>query len=76
VALDVSTAQAVTLRRVSDLPKLGWVVFRRPGTLLPLERRMLEVGFAATSRGMYGLLLSQELAGGSGETRLVAHGTL
>ena len=41
-----------------------------------MERRVLEVGLRSGDSGMYGFLLAQELAGGSGETRLVAHGTL
>jgi PadR family transcriptional regulator, regulatory protein PadR len=52
------------------------VVFRRRGTLLPLERSVLEVAVRSGADGVYGFLLAQELAGQSGETHLVAHGTL
>jgi PadR family transcriptional regulator, regulatory protein PadR len=51
-------------------------MFRKPGTLLPLERRLLEVAVGHAERGVYGFALAQELAGEQGETKLVAHGTL
>lgn len=51
-------------------------MFRRPGVLLPLERRILEVAVARGSEGVYGFALAKELAGPSGDRRLVAHGTL
>ncbi len=52
------------------------MVFRKPGTLMPLERAILEVGVAQGGQGMYGFSLAQALAGEKGETRLVSHGTL
>ena len=51
------------------------MAFRKPGTLLPLERRILEVAVGAAA-GVYGFALAQELAGDRAERRLVAHGTL
>jgi DNA-binding PadR family transcriptional regulator len=51
-------------------------VFRRPGTLLPLERRILEVAVQRAPGGVYGFSLAQDLADEDGHTRLVAHGTL
>ncbi len=52
------------------------MVFRKPGTLIPLERAILDVGVAQGTDGMYGFSLAQALAGEKGETRLVSHGTL
>jgi DNA-binding PadR family transcriptional regulator len=52
------------------------VAYRKQGTLLPLERQVLEVGARRGADGMYGFSLAQELAGETGETRLTAHGTL
>ena len=52
------------------------MVFRKRGTLLPLERRVLEVGARRGGDGTYGFALAQELAGEKGETSLVSHGTL
>lgn len=51
-------------------------MFRKPGTLLPLERRLLELAVGHAERGVYGFGLAQELAGEEGETKLVAHGTM
>jgi PadR family transcriptional regulator, regulatory protein PadR len=51
-------------------------VFRRPGTLLPLERRVLEIAVDRAPDGVYGFSLAQDLAGRDGDSRLVAHGTL
>jgi PadR family transcriptional regulator PadR len=51
-------------------------VFRRPGTLLPLERRVLEIAAERAPDGVYGFSLAQDLAQQDGRTRLVAHGTL
>jgi DNA-binding PadR family transcriptional regulator len=51
-------------------------VFRRPGTLLPLERRVLEIAVERAPEGVYGFSLAQDLATRDGDTRLVAHGTL
>ena len=51
-------------------------VFRRPGTLLPLERRVLELAVERAPERVYGFALAQELAERDGHTRLVAHGTL
>jgi PadR family transcriptional regulator PadR len=51
------------------------MVFRKAGTLLPLERSILEVGVRRGPRGMYGFWLAQHLAADEG-TNLVAHGTL
>jgi PadR family transcriptional regulator, regulatory protein PadR len=51
-------------------------VFRKPGTLLPLERQVLEIAVGRAASGIYGFALAQELAGERGETRLVSHGTL
>jgi len=52
------------------------MVFRRPGTLLPIEHRILEVGIRRGAAGMYGFSLAAELAETSGDKALVAHGTL
>ncbi len=52
------------------------VVFRKQGTLIPLERAILEVGARNGLDGMYGFSLAQTLAGEKGETRLVSQGTL
>lgn len=52
------------------------MVFRKKGTLLELERRVLEVAVAHGSSGVYGFSLAQELAGERGETKLVSHGTM
>jgi PadR family transcriptional regulator, regulatory protein PadR len=51
-------------------------VFRRPGTLLPLERQVLEIAVERGADGVYGFSLAQELADRGGSSRLVAHGTL
>ncbi len=51
-------------------------MFRKPGTLIPLERRLLEMAVRHHDRGVYGFALAQELAGEEGETKLVAHGTM
>jgi DNA-binding PadR family transcriptional regulator len=51
-------------------------VFRRPGTLLPLERRVLELAVERAPERVYGFSLAQALAERDGTTRLVAHGTL
>lgn len=51
-------------------------MFRKPGTLLPLERRVLELAVERAPDGVYGFSLAQELAERDGQTRLVAHGTL
>lgn len=51
-------------------------MFRRPGTLLPLERRVLEVAVDRAPVGVYGFSLAQDLAERDGDSRLVAHGTL
>jgi DNA-binding PadR family transcriptional regulator len=51
-------------------------MYRRPGTLLPLERRILDIAVRRGNEGMYGFALAQELAGERGTTGLVAHGTL
>jgi DNA-binding PadR family transcriptional regulator len=51
-------------------------MYRRAGTLLPLERRILEITVRRTETGVYGFALAQELAGERGQTSLVAHGTL
>ncbi len=52
------------------------MAFRKQGTLIPLERRVLEVGVRRGRKGMYGFALAQELADAAGETRLASHGTL
>jgi DNA-binding PadR family transcriptional regulator len=52
------------------------MVFRKAGTLLPLERSILEVGLRRGGKGMYGFWLAQQLAEGEDTTALVAHGTL
>ena len=54
----------------------GERVFRRPGTLLPLERRVLEIAVGCAPEGVYGFSLAHDLAAQDGSTRLVAHGTL
>jgi DNA-binding PadR family transcriptional regulator len=51
-------------------------VFRRPGTLLPLERRVLELALERAPERVYGFALAQALAERDGHTHLVAHGTL
>ena len=51
-------------------------MFRRPGTLLPLERRVLELAVERAPERVYGFSLAQALAERDGTTRLVAHGTL
>ena len=52
------------------------MAFRKPGTLLPLERRVLELAVRHAPAGVYGFALAQELADQHGATRLVSHGTL
>lgn len=52
------------------------MVFRKLGTLLPLERSILEIGVRSGNRGMYGFGLAQDLSDAQGATSLVAHGTL
>ena len=52
------------------------MVFRRPGTLLPLELSILEAVTGHGAEGIHGFALAQELAGQRGKTALVAHGTL
>ena len=52
------------------------MVFRKKGTLLDLERRVLEIAVARGANGVYGFALAQELAGEQGETKLVSHGTM
>jgi len=52
------------------------MVFRKAGTLLPLERSILEVGVRRGGTGMHGFWLAQQLADAEGTTSLVAHGTL
>jgi PadR family transcriptional regulator, regulatory protein PadR len=51
-------------------------MYRKPGTLLPLERRILEIALRNPESGVYGFALAQELAGEKGQTRLVSHGTM
>jgi DNA-binding PadR family transcriptional regulator len=51
-------------------------MYRRAGTLLPLERRILEISVRRADTGVYGFSLAQELAGERGQTNLAAHGTL
>lgn len=57
----------------SYLPTLPGMAFRRSGTLLPLERNILEVAVSRAPAGVYGFALAQELADGGA---LIAHGTL
>ena len=52
------------------------MAFRKKGTLLPLEQRILELAVAHRGGGVYGFALAQELAGEGGETKLVSHGTM
>ncbi len=52
------------------------MAYRKPGTLLPLERRVLEVAASRTPEGVYGFALAQELAAEHGKDRLIGHGTL
>jgi PadR family transcriptional regulator PadR len=52
------------------------MVFRKPGTLLPLEQSVLEIAVRAGAEGTYGFALAQELAAASNDRRLVAHGTM
>ena len=49
-------------------------MFRRPGQILPLERRILETVLA--SQPVHGFGLAKDLADSAGDKRLVAHGTL
>ena len=51
-------------------------MFRKAGTLIPLERRLLEAASRHGLSGVYGFALAQELAGEEGTTKLVAHGTM
>lgn len=50
------------------------MAYRRRGTLLPLEREILEVAIRRAPAGVYGFALAQDLAGDG--RSLVAHGTL
>ena len=52
--------------------------YRKRGTLIALERAILEVAVRHASEGVYGFALAQELAadGAVGGPGLVAHGTL
>jgi len=52
------------------------VVYRKAGSLLALERSVLEVAARRGAEGVYGFLLARELAESGGSDRLVAHGTL
>jgi DNA-binding PadR family transcriptional regulator len=52
------------------------MVFRKPGTLLPLEQSVLEIAVRAGADGTYGFALAQELAAVANDRRLVAHGTM
>ena len=52
------------------------MVYRKKGSLLELERRILEVAAARGSTGVYGFALAQDLGGGDGGGKLVAHGTM
>jgi DNA-binding PadR family transcriptional regulator len=52
------------------------MAFRKPGTLLDLERAVLEVGANTGPEGMYGFSLAQQLAEKDGASKLIGHGTL
>jgi DNA-binding PadR family transcriptional regulator len=50
--------------------------YRKRGTLIALERAILEVAVRRTPDGVYGFALAQDLAGDGAGSGLVAHGTL
>lgn len=52
------------------------MAFRKRGTLLPLERQILEVALRRGPEGVYGFALAQDLAAGGQGRSLIAHGTL
>jgi DNA-binding PadR family transcriptional regulator len=52
------------------------MVFRKPGTLLPLEASILGVAQQAGAAGTYGFALATDLAARSGDRHLAAHGTM
>lgn len=51
---------------------------RRPGAVLPLELRILEIGLELQDErdGFYGFRLSKRLTETGGDARMIAHGTL
>lgn len=53
------------------------MAYRKPGTLLPLEARILDAVASRGTQGAHGFLVAQDLAGGTESSRaLVGHGTL
>ncbi len=52
------------------------MVFRKRGTLLPLERAILDQAVQQGAAGVYGFALAQALDSGGDGRGLVAHGTL
>jgi DNA-binding PadR family transcriptional regulator len=52
------------------------VPYRKRGTLIPLERAVLEIAVRRAPDPVYGFALAQELAATSDGRGLVAHGTL
>ncbi len=52
------------------------MVFRKRGTLLPLERAILDQAVQQGAGGVYGFALAQALDGRGDGRGLVAHGTL
>ena len=53
------------------------MAYRKRGTLIALERAILDAAVRRAPGGVYGFALAQDLAGGSRtEAGLIAHGTL
>jgi len=53
------------------------MVYRKPGSLLPIEAGILGAVASRGSRGAHGFVIAQDLAGGrEGSKSLVGHGTL
>lgn len=53
------------------------MVYRKPGTLLPLEAEILSAVATRGTQGAHGFVIAQDLAGGNESSKsLVGHGTL
>lgn len=52
------------------------MVYRKPGSLLPLEAEILSAVASRGGRGAHGFLIAQDLAGEEESKALVGHGTL
>lgn len=53
------------------------MVYRKPGTLLPLEAGILDAVASRGAAGAHGFVIAQDLAGGADSSKaLVGHGTL